>query len=111
MNTKKNNIMSIQNKFYESLKQKEKMYKKLDEKKKNNIEENNINTEFRYPYYIYQEIKKKEKQEQKSSISQQYQEEVEQNNINKKNKTNGEKYNKNIQLIKTNVDYNIIYEY
>ena len=110
MNSKKNNIMIIQNKFYESLKQKEIMYKELDEKNKNNKEENNINLEFNYPYYIYQEIKKKEK-EDKKLFPQQNQEEEEKIENNKKEKRGGDKYNKNIQLVKSNIKYNILYEY
>ena len=110
MNTKKNNIMIIQNKFYESLKQKEIMYKELDEKNKNNKEESNINLEFNYPYYIYQEIKKKEK-EDKKLFPQQNQEEEEKIENNKKEKRGGDKYNKNIQLVKSNIKYNILYEY
>jgi hypothetical protein len=99
MNPKKNNIMLIQNKFYEALKQKEIMYKKLDEINKNNKED--INLEFNYPYYIYQEIKKNENQNKN------YQEEKEETDTNEKK---GSK-NKKIQLIKTNMKYNILYEY
>ena len=110
MNSKKNNIMIIQNKFYESLKQKEIMYKELDEKNKNNKEENNINLEFNYPYYIYQEMKKKEKEDKKLS-PQQNEEEEEKIENNKKEKRGSDKYNKNIQLVKTNIKYNILYEY
>ena len=110
MNSKKNNIMIIQNKFYESLKQKEIMCKELDEKNKNNKEENNINLEFNYPYYIYQEIKKKEKEDKKLS-PQQNEEEEEKIENNKKEKRVSDKYNKNIQLVKTNIKYNILYEY
>ena len=101
MNPKKSNIMLIQNKFYEALKQKEIMYKKLDEINKNNKED--INLEFNYPYYIYQEIKKKEKEDKKLSPQENKDEE-------KKDKKNNEKH-KNIQLVKSNIKYNILYEY
>ena len=107
MNSRKNNIMSIQNKFYESLKQKEIMYKELEEKNKMNKEEN-INLEFNYPYYIYQEIKKKEKEEKKLFTHGNH--EDDQDEISKDKKTS-EKHNKNIQLIKSNIKYNILYEY
>ena len=111
MNSKKSNIMMIQNKFYESLKKKELMYKELEAKNKNNKEENNINLEFNYPYYIFQEIKKKEKEERKSFPQQNQEEGEKSESNNKKDKKTNDKYNKNIQLIKTNVKYNILYEY
>ncbi len=100
MNAKKMNIMQIQEKFYESLKEKEKIYKELEEKNKNNNEEENIDLEFNYPYYIYQEMKKE-------SDKKNTQEEKEIDELSEKK---GIK-NKNIQLIKTNVKYNILYEY
>lgn len=100
-NAKKSSISQIQEKFYESLKEKEKMYKELEEQNKKDKEEENINVEFNYPYYIYQEIKKKENE--KKNI----QEEKEENELNEKKGTK----NKKIQLIKTNMKYNILYEY
>ena len=108
MNPKKNNIMLIQNKFYEALKQKEIMYKKLDEINKNNKED--INLEFNYPYYIYQEIKKKEKDDKKLS-PQQNLDDGETTEVYKKDKKISEKINRNIQLEKSNIKYNILYEY
>ena len=99
-NTKRINLAQIQEKFYENLKEKEKMYKELEEQNKNK-EEENINVEFNYPYYIYQELKKKEND--KSN----YQEDIEEVELNEKK---GSK-NKKIQLIKTNMKYNILYEY
>ena len=99
-NTKRINLAQIQEKFYENLKEKEKMYKELEEQDKNK-EEENINVEFNYPYYIYQELKKKEND--KSN----YQEDIEEVELNEKK---GSK-NKKIQLIKTNMKYNILYEY
>ena len=106
-NPKKSNIMLIQNKFYESLKQKELMYREIEENNKINNEENNINFEFNYPYYIFQEIKKKEKEEKKMTFG----DHEEEQNDNKIDNNNYEKVNKNIQLIKTNAKYNILYEY
>ena len=114
MNSKKNNINQLQNKFYESFKEKELMYKEIEEKNKNNEEDKTINLEFNYPYYIYQEIKKKEKQEKKlfpQPIQEDEDEEEEYNYINKKDKKNIDKYNRNINLVKSNVKYNILYEY
>ena len=99
-NTKRINLAQIQEKFYENLKEKEKMYKDLEEQNKDK-EEENINVEFNYPYYIYQELKKKEND--KSN----YQEDIEEVELNEKK---GSK-NKKIQLIKTNMKYNILYEY
>ena len=99
-NPKRINLAQIQEKFYENLKEKEKMYKELEEQDKNK-EEENINVEFNYPYYIYQELKKKEND--KSN----YQEDIEEVELNEKK---GSK-NKKIQLIKTNMKYNILYEY
>ena len=99
-NTKRINLAQIQEKFYENLKEKEKMYKQLEEQNKDK-EEENINVEFNYPYYIYQELKKKEND--KSN----YQEDIEEVELNEKK---GSK-NKKIQLIKTNMKYNILYEY
>ena len=99
-NTKRINLAQIQEKFYENLKEKEKMYKELEEQDKNK-EEENINVEFNYPYYIYQELKKKEND--KSN----YQVDIEEVELNEKK---GSK-NKKIQLIKTNMKYNILYEY
>jgi hypothetical protein len=99
-NTKRINLAQIQEKFYENLKEKEKMYKELEEQNKDK-EEENINVEFNYPYYIYQELKKKEND--KSN----YQEDIEEVELNEKK---GSK-NKKIQLIKTNMKYNILYEY
>ena len=99
-NTKRINLAQIQEKFYENLKEKEKMYKELEEQNKDK-EEENINVEFNYPYYIYQELKKKEND--KSN----YQEDIEEVELNDKK---GSK-NKKIQLIKTNMKYNILYEY
>ena len=95
MNSKKNNIMLIQNKFYESLKQKEIMYKQLEEDNKMNKEENNINLEFNYPYYIYQEIKKKEKEEKNLFPYMNHDEEESDVSEDKKD---GEKINKNFKL-------------
>ena len=77
------------------------MYKELEEQNKNEEEEEKINVEFNYPYYIYQELKKKEND--KSN----YQEDIEEVELNEKK---GSK-NKKIQLIKTNMKYNILYEY
>ena len=99
-NPKRINLAQIQEKFYENLKEKEKMYKELEEQNKDK-EEENINVEFNYPYYIYQELKKKEND--KSN----YQEDIEEVELNEKK---GSK-NKKIQLIKTNMKYNILYEY
>ena len=99
-NTKRINLAQIQEKFYENLKEKEKMYKELEEQNKNK-EEENINVEFNYPYYIYQELKNKEND--KSN----YQDDIEEVELNEKK---GSK-NKKIQLIKTNMKYNILYEY
>ena len=99
-NTKRINLAQIQEKFYENLKEKEKMYKELEEQNKDK-EEENINVEFNYPYYIYQELKKKEND--KSN----YQVDIEEVELNEKK---GSK-NKKIQLIKTNMKYNILYEY
>ena len=99
-NTKRINLAQIQEKFYENLKEKEKMYKELEEQNKDK-EEENINVEFNYPYYIYQELKKKEND--KSN----YQDDIEEVELNEKK---GSK-NKKIQLIKTNMKYNILYEY
>ena len=101
-NVKKPSIAQIQEKFFESLKEKEKIYKELEEQNKNEKEnDESIDVEFNYPYYIYQEIKKKENN--KSNLP----EEIEENDINEKK---GNK-SKKIQLIKTNMKYNIIYEY
>ena len=99
-NTKRINLAQIQEKFYENLKEKEKMYKELEEQNKDK-EEENINVEFNYPYYIYQELKKKENDKGN------YQEDIEEVELNEKK---GSK-NKKIQLIKTNMKYNILYEY
>ena len=99
-NPKRINLAQIQEKFYENLKEKEKMYKELEEQNKDK-EEENINVEFNYPYYIYQELKKKEND--KSNC----QEDIEEVELNEKK---GSK-NKKIQLIKTNMKYNILYEY
>ena len=100
-NAKKSSMAQIQEKFYESLREKEKIYKELEEQNKNNKEEESINVEFNYPYYIYQELKNKEND--KKNIP----EEKEESEINEKK---GSK-NKKIQLFKTNMKYNIIYEY
>ena len=100
-NVKKSSMAQIQEKFYESLKEKEKIYKELEEQNKNNIEEESINVEFNYPYYIYQELKNKENE--KKDIK----EEKEETDLTEKK---GIK-NKKIQLIKTNMKYNILYEY
>ena len=100
-NVKKSSIAQIQEKFYESLKEKEKIYKELEEQNKNNKEEENINVEFNYPYYIYQELKNKENE--KKDIR----EEKDESDMTEKK---GIK-NKKIQLIKTNMKYNILYEY
>ena len=107
MNTQKKDISIIQNKFYESLKEKEQMYKILEEENK---DEENI--EFNYPYYIYQDIKNKENKEKKGKkiIPQEQEDDEEFYNIKKEKKAN-EKGSKNIQLIKTNIKYNILYEY
>ena len=99
-NVKKSSSAQIQEKFYESLKEKEKIYKELEEQNKNNKEEENINVEFNYPYYIYQEMKKE-------SDKKNTQEEKEIDELSEKK---GIK-NKKIQLIKTNMKYNILYEY
>ena len=99
-NTKRINLAQIQEKFYENLKEKEKMYKELEEQNKDK-EEENINVEFNYPYYIYQELKKKENDKKN------FQEDIEEVELNEKK---GNK-NKKIQLIKTNMKYNILYEY
>ena len=99
-NTKKINLAQIQEKFYENLKEKERMYKELEEENKNK-EEETINVEFNYPYYIYQELKKKENDKKN------FQEDIEEVELNEKK---GSK-NKKIQLIKTNMKYNILYEY
>ena len=112
MNMKKNNIIQIQNKFYESLRQKEAFYKEWEEKNKNNKDEDsNINLEFNYPYFIYQEIKKKEKEDKKSFPQSQSSEDQDNIDSYKKNKKSLIKANKNVHLIKTNVKYNILYEY
>ena len=79
------------------------MYKELEEKNKNN-KDDNIHLEFNYPYYIYKEIKKKEIEEKKIATQQNQDEE-------KKEKKHNEKYNNNIQLEKSNIKYNILYEY
>jgi len=100
-NAKKTNISQIQEKFYENLKFKEQMYKELEEQNKNEKNEENINVEFNYPYYIYQELGMKEN-EKKNSID-----EKEDNEQNEKKRSK----NKKIQLVKTNVKYNILYEY
>ena len=99
-NPKRINLAQIQEKFYENLKEKERMYKELEEENKNK-EEENINVEFNYPYYIYQELKKKENDKKN------FQEDIEEVELNEKK---GNK-NKKIQLIKTNMKYNILYEY
>ena len=99
-NPKRINLAQIQEKFYENLKEKEKIYKELEEQDKNK-EEENINVEFNYPYYIYQELKKMENEKKK------FQEEIEEVEFNEKK---GSK-NKKIQLIKSNMKYNILYEY
>ena len=109
MNSKKGNIIIIQNKFYESLKQKEIMYKELEEKNKKDLNENDENIEFNYPYYIYQEIKKKEK-EDKKFLSEENGNESSHSKYNKKERRN-DKTHKNIQLLKSNIEYNILYEY
>ena len=116
----KKNLLSIQNKFYESLKQKELMYKEMLEKA--NKEEENDNIEFNYPFYIFQEIKKKEKEKERKNereikeadnLSKQKEEEEEESEAEYNCRTNNDKYYKNAskQLIKTNENYNIIYEY
>ena len=98
---KKSSLAQIQEKFYESLKEKEKIYKEIEEQNKNNKDEESINLEFNYPYYIYQELRNKDNDKKY------YQEEKEDSEINEKK---GAK-NKKIQLIKTNMKYNILYEY
>ena len=100
-NAKKTNIAQIQEKFYEALKEKEKIYKELEEQSKNNKEEESVNVEFNYPYYIYQELRNKDNDKKY------YQEEKEDSEINEKKGTKSKK----IQLIKTNMKYNILYEY
>ena len=95
------NIMKIQEKFYESLKEKEKIYKELEEQNKNEKNEENINVEFNYPYYIYQELGMKENEKKNS---------IDEKEDNEQNEKKGSK-NKKIQLVKTNVKYNILYEY
>ena len=98
---KKSSLAQIQEKFYEALKEKEKIYKELEEQSKNNKEEERVNVEFNYPYYIYQELRNKDNDKKY------YQEEKEDSEINEKKGTKSKK----IQLIKTNMKYNILYEY
>ena len=98
---KKSSLAQIQEKFYESLKEKEKIYKEIEEQNKNNKDEESINLEFNYPYYIYQELRNKDNDKKY------YQEEKEDSEINEKKGTKSKK----IQLIKTNMKYNILYEY
>ena len=98
---KKSSFAQIQEKFYEALKEKEKIYKELEEQSKNNKEEESVNVEFNYPYYIYQELRNKDNDKKY------YQEEKEDSEINEKKGTKSKK----IQLIKTNMKYNILYEY
>jgi len=98
---KKSSLAQIQEKFYEALKEKEKIYKELEEQSKNNKEEESVNVEFNYPYYIYQELRNKDNDKKY------YQEEKEDSEINEKKGTKSKK----IQLIKTNMKYNILYEY
>ena len=98
---KKSSLAQIQEKFYEDLKEKEKIYKELEEQSKNNKEEESVNVEFNYPYYIYQELRNKDNDKKY------YQEEKEDSEINEKKGTKSKK----IQLIKTNMKYNILYEY
>ena len=98
---KKSSLAQIQEKFYEALKEKEKIYKELEEQSKNNKEEESVNVEFNYPYYIYQELRNKDNDKNN------YQEEKEDSEINEKKGTKSKK----IQLIKTNMKYNILYEY
>jgi len=100
-NAKKTNISQIQEKFYENLKFKEQMYKELEEQNKNEKNEENINVEFNYPYYIYQELGMKENEKKNS---------IDEKEDNEQNEKKGSK-NKKIQLVKTNVKYNILYEY
>ena len=100
-NAKKANIAQIQEKFYENLKFKEQMYKELEEQNKNEKNEENINVEFNYPYYIYQELGMKENEKKNS---------IDEKEDNEQNEKKGSK-NKKIQLVKTNVKYNILYEY
>ena len=100
-NAKKINIAQIQEKFYENLKFKEQMYKELEEQNKNEKNEENINVEFNYPYYIYQELGMKENEKKNS---------IDEKEDNEQNEKKGSK-NKKIQLVKTNVKYNILYEY
>ena len=117
----KKNILPIQNKFYESLKQKEQMYKEISEKTTN---EENDNIEFNYPFYIFQEIKKSEKEKERKNekekeahepinLTNQKEEEEEESEVEYNYRTNTDRYHKNspIQLIKTNEKYNIVYEY
>jgi len=98
---KKSSLAQIQEKFYEALKEKEKIYKELEEQSKNNKEEESVNVEFNYPYYIYQELRNKDNDKKY------YQEEKEDSEINEKKGSKSKK----IQLIKTNMKYNILYEY
>ena len=98
---KKSSLAQIQEKFYEALKEKEKIYKELEDQSKNNKEEESVNVEFNYPYYIYQELRNKDNDKKY------YQEEKEDSEINEKKGTKSKK----IQLIKTNMKYNILYEY
>ena len=98
---KKSSLAQIQEKFYEALKEKEKIYKELEEQNTNNKEEESVNVEFNYPYYIYQELRNKDNDKKY------YQEEKEDSEINEKKGTKSKK----IQLIKTNMKYNILYEY
>jgi hypothetical protein len=100
-NAKKTNIAQIKEKFYENLKFKEQMYKELEEQNKNEKNEENINVEFNYPYYIYQELGMKENEKKNS---------IDEKEDNEQNEKKGSK-NKKIQLVKTNVKYNILYEY
>ena len=100
-NAKRTNIAQIQEKFYENLKFKEQMYKELEEQNKNEKNEENINVEFNYPYYIYQELGMKENEKKNS---------IDEKEDNEQNEKKGSK-NKKIQLVKTNVKYNILYEY
>ena len=73
----------------------------MEEQNTNNKEEESVNVEFNYPYYIYQELRNKDNDKKY------YQEEKEDSEINEKKGTKSKK----IQLIKTNMKYNILYEY
>ena len=116
------NILPIQNKFYESLKQKELMYKEILEK--TSEEENNDSIEFNYPFFIFHEIQNREKEKKRKNESKkeiletinllnQKEEEDEESEAEYNYKANNNRYHKtsSIQLIKTNKNYDIIYEY